>query len=102
MSYPACFETQEQFDQWNKAADNVYHYGARARPSYCTDCTPDYSKRMQREGRCEYPDIKFYRCGNSFMGIHNTQQAGNVLGEEWELVKNEQTEPHAAVTCADA
>ena len=92
MSYPACFECQEQYDEWNRAADNVYHFGARPRVSFCTDCTPMYAAQMRAEGRCEFREVRFYRCGNAYMGIHSLGQAGRIdalKGEDWRLVENE-------------
>lgn len=98
--HPECFDTQEQFDAWNKAADNVYHYGGRSRPAFCTDCTPAYAERMRQAGRCQHLNVRFYKCGNAYMGIHNLQQAGRFesLGEEWELVNV----TNAEVVSADA
>jgi hypothetical protein len=89
MSYPACFDSEEQYAEWNRAADSVYHYGARQRVSYCSDCTPMYARRMRKEGRCEHKEVRFYRFENAYMGIHSLGQAGRIdalNGEDWELV----------------
>lgn len=68
MEYPACFESEEQFSDWSAAAKQVYHYKHGRMTPYCTDCTPAYAAQMQREGRCEHPEVKFYRFGHAFMG----------------------------------
>ena len=101
MTSPPCFQDKAQYDDWNRAADNVYHYGARQRVSYCTDCTPSYARKMRSEGRCEHKEVRFFRCGNSYMGIHSLGQAGRIdalKGEDWELVN----EPDAEVVEVDA
>lgn len=28
---------------------------------FCADCTPDYTEEMRSQGRCEHPEIHFYR-----------------------------------------
>jgi hypothetical protein len=64
--YPACFESQQQYDDWLKADRLIY---AKIRDTaFCIDCTPSYATAMRSQGRCEHPEVKFYRKGTAFMG----------------------------------
>jgi len=72
--FPACFESQEQYDKWLEADNSTYHYhggthGAdrRATP-FCIDCTPTYAALMRLAERCEHPEVRFYRSGKAFRG----------------------------------
>lgn len=55
-SKPACFDTQDQYDQWKvlaRLALSGSRYGA------CVDCTPEFQQRMIRQKRCENPTVEF-------------------------------------------
>jgi hypothetical protein len=47
MGYPACFQSQDQYDGW-KALARL----AREMASICTDCSTEYRDRMLEERRC--------------------------------------------------
>lgn len=71
MSYPLCFESQEQFDRWLAADNNCYHYTGKdlgRHTPICTDCTPTYQQTMRLQSRCEHTEIKFYKAGNAYRG----------------------------------
>ena len=48
MTYPACFTSQQAFDEWTALAKI-----AREEASPCSDCTRRYRAKMQDEGRCD-------------------------------------------------
>jgi hypothetical protein len=52
-SVPAC-ATKDQWKEW-------YELARRSPPLYgfCTDCTPQYQKKMIADNRCKFPGIKF-------------------------------------------
>lgn len=58
-SVPQC-ATKEQWRTWKEQAIRP---GAMPDPKvgFCTDCTPEFQKEMREQGRCENPEIKFYR-----------------------------------------
>lgn len=61
---PPCFETQEQFDEWLEAAEEVARLAGDPDPvNYCTDCTPEYKAQMLSEGRCGFVRVKFIHLG---------------------------------------
>lgn len=72
MTFPACFESQSQYDAWREAA-NV----CRPRHGYCEDCTPEYQSRMLWESRCKYPRTEF---------VFHTARATAYTPEQVELV----------------
>ena len=53
--YYSC-ATAAQYNEWRERA-------RLSRPNlsawFCTDCTPQYQKRMKAEGKCARPEIKF-------------------------------------------
>ena len=53
---PLCFKPA-QWEAWKEIAREcpVDLNGL----SCCADCTPDFQRQMKREGRCEYPNIRF-------------------------------------------
>ena len=63
MTFPACFDSQAQYDSWREAA-NV----CRPRHGYCEDCTPEYQARMIETFRCKYPNTVFVGTGMSMVG----------------------------------
>ena len=63
---PPCFETQEQYDDWLEAAEEVARLAGDPEPvNYCTDCTVEYQASMKAEGRCSFVKVKFVRLGGS-------------------------------------
>lgn len=53
MSYPACFDSQRDYDLWARLARTTGDD-----PTWpCIDCTKDFQRRMYREGRCEHPEV---------------------------------------------
>lgn len=84
MTFPKCFESQQQFDAW-KDADYKIYQSTRCTPTpVCTDCTPTYAAQMRLEGRCEHPEIKFVRFKDSFKGDVE-KRAGAMIA--WDEVK---------------
>lgn len=57
-SKPACFDSQENYNEWKKLARFP---GSRvsSRVSVCADCEPEFQERMMACGRCENPEIVF-------------------------------------------
>jgi len=57
--YPCA--TLEQYAEWKSAA-------RLCRPAFpgwfCTDCTPQYQRRMKEENKCVRPEIKFRITGS--------------------------------------
>jgi hypothetical protein len=61
---PACFDTQEQWEEWHAAAEVcrlLANKPGRAAVAYCTDCTPEYQAQMKARGRCGWPTVTFVR-----------------------------------------
>ena len=51
QSRPRCFDTEGQYAQWREAAKATRLPASE----FCTDCTPDYQRRMTEQRRCAYP-----------------------------------------------
>ena len=63
--FPACFDWEWQFLKWQRAAHlAIPRRGAisprLASTTYCTDCTSEYQDDMKEQGRCAYPETKFW------------------------------------------
>lgn len=64
---PSC-TTRTAFDEWHRAS-----IGPRGRitpklrnAGFCSDCTPEYQRRMRTAGMCDhYEEIRFYRGGSA-------------------------------------
>lgn len=56
---PACFDNDEQYEQWKAAAEEVDETHLTRTCGYCIDCTPSFKERMLEAGRCEHPDVTF-------------------------------------------
>ena len=54
MHYPCA--TLKQYADWKSAAG---FYPPTFPGWFCTDCTPQYQKRMKEENKCVRPEIKF-------------------------------------------
>lgn len=57
-SYPLCFTSQAQFDSWKAIARSKVGR-CNGRNEYCSDCTPEYQRRMILEFRCAWPTTRF-------------------------------------------
>lgn len=55
-SFPACFESKEQYRAWKEIAVQV-----PVKLGPCADCTPEYQAKMIRERRCENSHVQFER-----------------------------------------
>ena len=58
-TYPLCFSSKKQYDVWRDLARM-----SRPHSGICTDCTPEYKFEMQKQGRCEYPEVVFKVSGD--------------------------------------
>ena len=54
---PKCSEL-EQFLYWKEIART---HPPHPRIGFCEDCTPEFQAEMKKQGRCENPEIVFYR-----------------------------------------
>jgi hypothetical protein len=53
---PKCWDNPSDWQEWgrlNKIAGPVDR--KKSLEHFCNDCTPEYSERMNQEGRCAYP-----------------------------------------------
>lgn len=55
-SYPRCFESQQQYTDWQTMM-RISNSSPLA--WVCTDCLPEYQHKMIGEGRCENSHISF-------------------------------------------
>lgn len=67
LPVPKCM-TPEQAADWAIAAQKCFK---KPISGICTDCTPEYQRRMKREARCENPGVKFVksRDDGDFVGL---------------------------------
>jgi len=56
VTYPACFDSHEQWLMWQAAA-RLAHPSPSS--GYCEDCTPAYQAEMSEIDRCAYPNAVF-------------------------------------------
>lgn len=54
--HPPCFDSQQQWDEWYRAAIATQAF---RRFAFCTDCTPEFMGRMLKDKRCIRPDVHF-------------------------------------------
>lgn len=70
--FPACFESQEQYNQWIEAARS-----AKACMPYimqaCADCTPEFKQRMEACGRCENRHVEFKEDDDGFLSGYTSR-----------------------------
>ena len=62
---PACFDSQNQWDDWRHAARQAPPANIS---TYCEDCTVDYQARMRAEKRCEWWHTQFFSEGKNVSG----------------------------------
>lgn len=63
MTYPRCFDSQQHYQWWLEALEECRIKEGHPKPTYCSDCLPEFKKRMISEGRCEHPTVKFFKNG---------------------------------------
>lgn len=56
---PYCFDTDEQYRNWQKMAKRYTGSYVLKKSEHCLDCTPEYKKRMIQAGRCQHPQVVF-------------------------------------------
>lgn len=67
--HPPCFESQNQYDQWKKAAEKMEGSPPPVRkdwpkePNYCRDCMSTHRNKMRKANRCLFPDTVFIEVG---------------------------------------
>ena len=67
--HPPCFESQEQYEQWKKAAAEVEGAQPPVRkdwpkePNYCRDCTRAHRNEMRQLNKCLFPNTTFVEVG---------------------------------------
>ena len=54
--HPPCFDSQQQWDEWYRAAIATQAF---RRFAFCADCTPEFMGRMLKAKRCIRPDVHF-------------------------------------------
>jgi hypothetical protein len=63
-NYPKCFDSQEQYILWRQAA----RQSSPGQSHICTDCTPEYQKKMVSDKRCAKPLAYFIRLDGELVG----------------------------------
>ena len=61
---PACFESQEQWNQYRELAVQ----SARDGFTFCVDCTAEYRDKMKQANRCRYPRTEFEEVAGVLVG----------------------------------
>jgi hypothetical protein len=67
--HPPCFESQQQWEEWRKAASADIGSPPPVRrnwpkePNYCRDCCPAGRNKMRKAHRCLFPDTVFIEVG---------------------------------------
>lgn len=56
---PRCWDSEADWDAWNKCNELAGSSPGRALDHYCVDCEPDYQARMIAQCRCGYPTVTF-------------------------------------------
>lgn len=63
---PPCFESDEQWEEWRRAA----RLTAGSVVRFCSDCLPSYRDAMISQGRCSHPGTVFViEQGGAIVGI---------------------------------
>lgn len=75
--FPKCFDSKKQFNDWQQAMlqakTTLYNCWV------CTDCTPQYQKKMIDAKRCENPHVKFKK-------EYENKSTGTFRDDEWFVV----------------
>lgn len=58
LRMPRCWSILADWVEWKRLAQLSLERRER-KPTYCTDCSPDFQKKMIAAGRCEYHRVKF-------------------------------------------
>jgi hypothetical protein len=53
-TFPPCFQSLKQYEVWRELARM-----SRPHSGICTDCTPEHKFEMERQGKCDYPQVVF-------------------------------------------
>jgi hypothetical protein len=69
---PPCFETDEQWEQYKRLAHGSVMEADRGAFTYCTDCTPEYQRKMKCQARCRHPATTFHTREGGLIGRRNT------------------------------
>jgi hypothetical protein len=70
--YPKCFGNRKQFTEWVKFARFSHPHPNH---SYCEDCTQEFKTEMLKQGRCEFPEVKFKKCRDGgFEGVRSAAE----------------------------
>ena len=59
-TYPPCFQSRSDFNGWRALA-----LVARPHSGICTDCLPEYHKKMLEKNRCDHPEVTFKQTKDS-------------------------------------
>lgn len=62
MTHPPCFDTAADYEAWLKASQDC-SLDSTHKPTYCTDCLPEYQHKMILQGRCTHPTVRFFKNG---------------------------------------
>ena len=65
---PACFNSEQEWEDWCRYADASTTGKRGVRCHFCTDCTPEYQDKMVKENRCAHPDVKFIKMHGVIIG----------------------------------
>lgn len=56
---PACFDSPAQFQYWQECSVATNANAWLKGQDFCTDCTPEYQRKMLKAGRCAWPETFF-------------------------------------------
>lgn len=68
MTFPACYDSQAEFDAWKAFAEL-----AREWSSPCADCTKPHEEAMKGKGRCAKKVVKVAFCHTQKTKRDNTK-----------------------------
>ena len=67
--YPPCFDSEKDYLAWIAAARiTTLEQWNDIGTKYCCDCTPEFRREMQIEGRCTCDTIRFVKIGGGIEG----------------------------------
>jgi hypothetical protein len=73
FSFPACFDSFEQFELWMEAAK----FDRPGKSGYCEDCTPEYQREMIEQQRCAFRGTKFFNIDGIIVGVRDGMKKPN-------------------------
>jgi len=71
--YPKCFGSRKEFSEWTKLARLLHPHPNHG---FCEDCTETYKIQMLKQGRCEFPEVKFKKSRDG--GLEGYRSASEV------------------------